>query len=61
MELFFDDRIKPRLSFLLIQAANIEVEASGVDESEFQLVKHDFSSLGCGRYSGMLKHFYFTM
>lgn len=34
-----------------LEAANIEVEASGVDESEFQLAKHDFSSLGCGRYS----------
>lgn len=37
---------------LHVQAANIEAEASGINDGEFQLTKHEFSSLGRGKYSG---------
>lgn len=36
------------------QAANIEPEASGIHDGEYQLTKHEFSSLGRGKYSGTL-------
>ena len=35
-----------------MQAANIDAEASGINDSEYQLTKHDFSSIGRGKYSG---------
>lgn len=35
-----------------MQAANIDAEASGITDGEFQLTKHEFSSLGRGKYSG---------
>lgn len=38
-----------------MQAANYEAEASGIHDGEYQLTKHEFSSLGPGKYSG--KHF----
>ncbi|XP_010264228.1 PREDICTED: oxysterol-binding protein-related protein 2A-like isoform X2 [Nelumbo nucifera] len=34
-----------------LEAVNIEVEAPGIHESQFQLTKHEFSSLGHGKYS----------
>nr|XP_015876615.2 oxysterol-binding protein-related protein 2A isoform X1 [Ziziphus jujuba var. spinosa]XP_048320487.1 oxysterol-binding protein-related protein 2A isoform X1 [Ziziphus jujuba var. spinosa] len=34
-----------------LEAANIEGEASGIHDGEFQLTKHEFSSLGRGKYS----------
>ncbi|XP_010258993.1 PREDICTED: oxysterol-binding protein-related protein 2A isoform X1 [Nelumbo nucifera] len=34
-----------------LEAANIEVETPGIHESQFQLTKHEFSSLGHGKYS----------
>lgn len=40
------------VSLLHVQAANIEGEASGIHDGEFQLTKHEFSSLGRGKYSG---------
>lgn len=36
-----------------MQAANIEAEASGFHDGEYQLTKHEFSGLGRGKYSGM--------
>lgn len=36
-----------------MQAANIEAESSGIPDGEYQLAKHEFSSLGRGKYSGM--------
>lgn len=38
--------------FLHVQAANIEAEASGVHDSEYQLTKHEFSNIGRGKYNG---------
>lgn len=35
-----------------LQAANIEADASGIHDGEYQLTKHEFSSLGHGKYSG---------
>lgn len=35
------------------QAANIEPEASALHDSEYQLTKNGFSSLGHGKYSGI--------
>lgn len=42
--------------FLILhkQAANIEPEASGLHDGEYQLTKHEFSSLGRGKYSGTI-------
>ncbi|KAI9111118.1 hypothetical protein K1719_017993 [Acacia pycnantha] len=34
-----------------LEAANIEPEASGIHDGEYQLTKHEFSSLGHGKYS----------
>ncbi|KAJ7952480.1 Oxysterol-binding protein [Quillaja saponaria] len=34
-----------------LEAANIEAEASGIHDGEYQLTKHDFSSLRRGKYS----------
>ncbi|KAK4260430.1 hypothetical protein QN277_003546 [Acacia crassicarpa] len=34
-----------------LEAANIEPEASGIHDGEYQLTKHEFSSLGRGKYS----------
>lgn len=34
-----------------LEAANIDAEASGITDGEFQLTKHEFSSLGRGKYS----------
>jgi hypothetical protein len=34
------------------QAANIEPEGSALHDSEYQLTKNGFSSLGRGKYSG---------
>lgn len=34
-----------------LEAANIEAEVSGINDSEFQLTKHELSSLGRGKYS----------
>ncbi|GAV87567.1 PH domain-containing protein/Oxysterol_BP domain-containing protein [Cephalotus follicularis] len=34
-----------------LEAANIEAEASGIHDGEYQLTKHEFSSLGRGKYS----------
>ncbi|KAL5551153.1 hypothetical protein UlMin_001329 [Ulmus minor] len=34
-----------------LEAANIDAEASGINDSEYQLTKHDFSSIGRGKYS----------
>ena len=36
-----------------VQAANTEAEASGVQDGEYQLTKHEYSNLGRGKYSGM--------
>ncbi|KAL6979728.1 Oxysterol-binding protein-related protein 2A [Sarracenia purpurea var. burkii] len=36
----------------LLQAANIEAEGSGIHDSEYQLIKHEVSSLGHRKYSG---------
>jgi hypothetical protein len=36
-----------------MQAANIENETSGIPDGEYQLTKHEFSSLGRGKYSGV--------
>lgn len=38
--------------FLLVQAANIEAEGSGIPYSEYQLIKQEVSGLGRGKYSG---------
>lgn len=35
-----------------MQAANIEADASAIPDSEYQLTKHEFSSLRHGKYSG---------
>ncbi|XP_057993723.1 oxysterol-binding protein-related protein 2A isoform X10 [Hevea brasiliensis] len=35
-----------------LEAANIEAETSGIPDGEFQLTKHEFSSLGRGKFSG---------
>lgn len=35
-----------------MQAANIEAETSGIPFGEFQLTRHEFSSLGRGKFSG---------
>lgn len=35
-----------------MQAANIEADASGTPDGEYQLSKHEFSNLGRGKYSG---------
>lgn len=35
-----------------MQAANYEADASGIHDGEYQLTKHEFSSLGQGKYSG---------
>ena len=37
---------------LLVQAANIEAEGSGIHDSVYQLIKHEVSSIGRGKYSG---------
>lgn len=37
---------------LLMQAANIEAESSGIPYSDYQLIKHEVSCLGRGKYSG---------
>ena len=37
----------------MYQAANTEVEASGVPEGEYQLRQREFSDLHRGKYSGM--------
>ncbi|XP_062074072.1 oxysterol-binding protein-related protein 2A [Humulus lupulus] len=34
-----------------LEAANIDTETSGINDGEYQLTKHDFSSLGRGKYS----------
>lgn len=34
-----------------LEAANIEAEASGIHDGEYQLRKHEFSTLGRGKYS----------
>ncbi|XP_030946762.1 oxysterol-binding protein-related protein 2A isoform X2 [Quercus lobata] len=34
-----------------LEAANIEAEASGIHDGQYQLTKHEFSSLGRGKYS----------
>lgn len=34
-----------------LEAANIEADASGIPDGEYQLSKHEFSSLGHGKYS----------
>ncbi|XP_021615961.1 oxysterol-binding protein-related protein 2A isoform X4 [Manihot esculenta] len=34
-----------------LEAANIEAETSGITDGEFQLTKHEFSSLGRGKFS----------
>lgn len=34
-----------------LEAANIEAEASGIHDGEYQLTKHEFSGLGRGKYS----------
>ncbi|XP_057993717.1 oxysterol-binding protein-related protein 2A isoform X4 [Hevea brasiliensis] len=34
-----------------LEAANIEAETSGIPDGEFQLTKHEFSSLGRGKFS----------
>ncbi|KAK9277330.1 hypothetical protein L1049_006871 [Liquidambar formosana] len=34
-----------------LEAANIEAEASGIHDSEYQLTKHEFSTIGRGKYS----------
>ncbi|KAF7810124.1 oxysterol-binding protein-related protein 2A-like isoform X1 [Senna tora] len=34
-----------------LEAANIEPEASGIHDGEYQLTKHEFSSIGRGKYS----------
>lgn len=41
-----------QLFFLLMQAANIEAEGSGIPYSEYQLIKQEVSGLGRGKYSG---------
>lgn len=46
-------RIFVCLFVLCMQAANIENETSGIPDGEYQLTKHEFSSLGRGKYSGM--------
>lgn len=38
--------------FCFLQAANLEAGASGIDDNVYQLTKHEFSSLGRGKYSG---------
>ncbi|XP_021823886.1 oxysterol-binding protein-related protein 2A isoform X4 [Prunus avium] len=35
-----------------LEAANYEADASGIHDGEYQLTKHEFSSLGQGKYSG---------
>ena len=42
-----------------MQAANIDAEASGINDGEYQLTKHEFSSLGRGKYSGKLFFLFF--
>ena len=37
-----------------MQAANIEAETAGIPDGEYQLTKHEFSSLRRGKYSGMV-------
>ncbi|XP_024019607.1 oxysterol-binding protein-related protein 2A isoform X2 [Morus notabilis] len=34
-----------------LEAANIDAEASGITDGEYQLTRHEFSSLGRGKYS----------
>lgn len=34
-----------------LEAANIEADASGTPDGEYQLSKHEFSNLGRGKYS----------
>jgi hypothetical protein len=49
--------ITPIIIFFLnffMQAANIEAETAGIPDGEYQLTKHEFSSLGRGKYSGMV-------
>ena len=36
------------------QAANIEIEANGIHNGEYQLMKHEFSTECSGKYSGKL-------
>ena len=55
----FYNELAVHLLLLHIQAANIEAEVSGINDSEFQLTKHDLSSLGRGKYSGMINRHYF--
>lgn len=38
---------------LHVQAANFEAEASGVQDGEYHLRKHEYSSLGRGKYGGV--------
>lgn len=36
----------------LFQATNVEAEASGIHDGDYQLIKHEYSNLGRGKYSG---------
>lgn len=45
---------------LLIQAANIEADASGIHDGEYRLTKHELSSLGRGKYSGTFNIHHFS-
>lgn len=37
----------------LSQATNVEAETSGVHDGDYQLMKHEYSSLGRAKYNGM--------
>ena len=37
---------------VVVQAANIEAETSGIHDGDYQLTKHEYSGIGRGKYSG---------
>ncbi|KAK0587659.1 hypothetical protein LWI29_026518 [Acer saccharum] len=51
LKVFCEDRSNLLDTLRQLEAANIEADASGIHDAEYQLTKHEFSSLGRGKYS----------
>ncbi|XP_040989220.1 oxysterol-binding protein-related protein 2A isoform X2 [Juglans microcarpa x Juglans regia] len=51
LELLCEERSNLLDTLRQLEAANIEPEASGIHDNDYQLTKHEFSGLGRGKYS----------
>ncbi|XP_035550003.1 oxysterol-binding protein-related protein 2A-like isoform X3 [Juglans regia] len=51
LELLCEERSNLLDTLRQLEAANVEPEASGIHDNDYQLTKHEFSGLGRGKYS----------